>query len=276
VLAASHELIIAIPGEPVMLDADPTRLSQMIQNLLDNAAKFTPPGGKIWLSANREGADVAIRIRDSGIGIPQGSLETVFEMFSQLENAIDRTQGGLGIGLALVRALARLHGGSVAARSDGIGKGSEFVIRLPVSEEERIVASKPRRLPPASGRGRSVLIVDDNEDAAISLSMVLEMEGHRVHVAFDGTSGFEAAQDNRPEVIILDIGLPDTNGYEVARRIRKEPWGVHVDLIALTGWGQEKDRQDAQAAGFDHHFTKPADLERLARLLNKEQGEETW
>lgn len=276
VLAASHELTIAIPGEPVMLDADPTRLSQMIQNLLDNAAKFTPPGGKIWLSANREGADVAIRIRDSGIGIPQGSLETVFEMFSQLENAIDRTQGGLGIGLALVRALARLHGGSVAARSDGIGKGSEFVIRLPVSEEERVVASRPRRLPPASGKGRSVLIVDDNEDAAISLSMVLEMEGHRVHVAFDGTSGFEAARDHRPEVIILDIGLPDTNGYEVARRIRKEPWGMHVDLIALTGWGQEKDRQDAQAAGFDHHFTKPADLERLARLLNKEQGEETW
>ena len=121
-----------------------------------------------------------------------------------------------------------------------------------------------------------MLIVDDNKDAAISLSMVLEMEGHRVHVAFDGTSGFEAARDSRPEVIILDIGLPDINGYEIARRIRKEPWGVHVDLIALTGWGQEKDRQDAQAAGFDHHFTKPADLERLARLLNKEQGEETW
>jgi CheY-like chemotaxis protein len=175
----------------------------------------------------------------------------------------------------LVRALARLHGGSVEVCSDGIGKGSEFVIRLPVSEEEMIVALRPRRLPPVSGEGRSVLIVDDNEDAAISLSMVLEMEGHQVLVAFDGTSGFEAAQNNKPEVIILDIGLPDTNGYEVARRIRREPWGVQVGLIALTGWGQEKDRREAQAAGFDHHFTKPADLERLTKLLNREQGEDT-
>jgi PAS domain S-box-containing protein len=269
VLLASHELIVAIPGEPVMLQADATRLAQMIQNVLDNAAKFTPPGGKIWLSASREGAEVAIRIRDSGIGIPAASLERVFDMFSQLENAIDRSQGGLGIGLSLVRALALLHGGTVEARSEGIGKGSEFVIRLPVSEEETVDAARPRELRDANGSGRNILVVDDNQDAAVSLSMVLQIEGHHVQVAFNGTSGFEATRESRPDVVILDIGMPDINGYEVARRIRKEHWGNEIELIALTGWGQEKDRSDAFSAGFDHHFTKPADLDRLIELLQE-------
>jgi CheY-like chemotaxis protein len=275
VLAASHELIIAIPGEPVMLHADATRLSQIIQNVLDNAAKFTPPGGTIWLSVHREGTDVAIKIRDSGVGIPQAGLANVFEMFSQLENAIDRTQGGLGIGLALVRALVVLHGGTVEAHSDGVGKGSEFVIRLPVSEEEVGCATRSRGRRPTVARGRRVLIVDDNKDGAISLSMVLELEGHHVEVAFNGISGFDAARDSRPDVLILDIGLPDINGYEVARRIREQAWGTQVELIALTGWGQEKDRSDAKAAGFDHHFTKPADLDRLFDLLDRARKDET-
>jgi PAS domain S-box-containing protein len=275
ILAASHELVVAIPGEPVMLHADPTRLLQMVQNLLDNSAKFTLPGGRIWLSANRSGAEVVITVRDTGIGIAHEDLNKVFDMFTQLDNAVDRTAGGLGIGLALVRELAALHGGSVHARSEGLGKGSRFVISLPVLEE----ASVTRLLSHQASRGtrisRRVLVVDDNRDAAISLSMVLQMERHQVQVAFDGISGFEAARESRPDVMILDIGMPDISGYEVARRVRQEPWGEGVELIALTGWGQEKDRCEAKAAGFDHHFTKPADLERLCSLIGESKGEPT-
>jgi signal transduction histidine kinase len=267
ILAASHELVVTFPTEPIVLDADPIRLSQMIQNLLNNAAKYTPPGGRIGLHAERDGEQAVISVRDSGIGISQEHLSTVFEMFSQLEPALERTQGGLGIGLSLVRALAGLHGGSVEAASAGAGHGSEFTVRLPTGRHDGVLQADERGQRVGGTRKRRIAIVDDNEDAAMSLGAVLKLEGHDIHTAFLGGPGLELARDVAADAVILDIGLPDINGYEVARRIRREPWGRETLLIALTGWGQEQDKRDAAAAGFDHHFTKPANLEELLMLL---------
>jgi CheY-like chemotaxis protein len=243
----------------------------MILNLLNNAAKYTPPGGKIWLSVQRQGAEAVISVQDTGIGIPTKHLASVFEMFSQLAPALERSQGGLGIGLALVRGLAELHGGTVMAYSAGLGKGSQFDIRLPVVE--------PPEAPVESHAAvadkiecRRVLIVDDNEDAAESLAMVLELEGHLVRTASSGLAGLARMDEFRPEVVILDIGLPDVSGYEIARRIRDEYKHGHVLLIAVTGWGQEQDKQAAQTAGFDYHFTKPVDPRALQWAIGKFSG----
>ncbi|ASL48219.1 Autoinducer 2 sensor kinase/phosphatase LuxQ [Burkholderia sp. AD24] len=270
VQASSHHLSVTLPSEPIYLDADPTRLSQMILNLLNNAAKYTPPGGRISLAAEREGDEAVIVVRDSGIGIPREHLDSVFEMFSQLAPALDRSQGGLGIGLALVRGLAELHGGTVAAFSDGAGSGSEFMIRLPLSR----AASAPadRAAPePALAAGLRVVIVDDNADAADSLAMVLELEGHEVRTAGDGLAGLALIGEFAPHAVILDIGLPRLNGYEVARRIRREYGGASLLLIAVTGWGQQQDKQTAVEAGFDHHFTKPVDPRELQQVLGRQR-----
>jgi CheY-like chemotaxis protein len=265
--ASSHKLVVTQPTPPIFLDADPTRLSQMIQNLLNNAAKYTPAGGNIWLTATRESDHVLISVRDSGIGIPNEQLPTIFEMFSQLAPALDRSQGGLGIGLSLVRALAQLHGGSVTASSAGVGLGSEFLIKLPVSASESDLATVEVLPSVAQQKQRRILVIDDNEDAATSLAMLLEAEGHAACTAGDGSSGIRLAAEFEADAVILDIGLPDINGYEVAKLFRQTPSGANLLLIALTGWGQEQDKQEAKAAGFDFHFTKPVDVRRLLEAL---------
>jgi CheY-like chemotaxis protein len=268
VQASAHHLSVTLPREALYLDADPTRLSQMILNLLNNAAKYTPPGGSISLAAEREGDQAVIVVRDSGIGIPREHLDSVFDMFSQLAPALERSQGGLGIGLALVRGLAELHGGTVAASSSGPGSGSEFVIRLPLSKATPEQAdSAPAEVPRSAGL--RVAIVDDNADAADSLAMVLELEGHEVRTAGDGIAGLELVGEFAPHVVILDIGLPRLNGYEVARRIRLDHRDAGMLLIAVTGWGQQQDKQAAEEAGFDHHFTKPVDPRELQRVLSR-------
>jgi PAS domain S-box-containing protein len=272
VQASDHRLSVTLSPEPLFLDADPTRISQMILNLLNNAAKYTPPGGSISLTAHREGNQAVIAVRDSGIGIPREHLNSVFEMFSQLAPALDRSQGGLGIGLALVRGLAELHGGTVAAFSNGPGAGSEFVIRLPLSSSADAPAdsTEPDK-PPAAGL--RIVIVDDNADAADSLAMVLELEGHQVRTASDGVAGLAVIAEFAPQAVILDIGLPLLNGYEVARRVRNDYPDAGIRLIAVTGWGQQQDKQTAVEAGFDHHFTKPVDPSELQRVLSGHQTE---
>lgn len=270
VQASSHHLSVTLPPEPLYLDADPTRLSQMILNLLNNAAKYTPPGGSISLAARRDGNEAVIVVRDSGIGIPREHLGSVFEMFSQLSPALDRSQGGLGIGLALVRGLAELHGGSVAAFSGGPGTGSEFMIRLPLSAAPGKPASGALPdIPHAAGM--RIVIVDDNADAADSLAMVLELEGHEVRTASDGLAGLTLIGEFAPNAVILDIGLPELNGYEVARRIRRDQPDTGILLIAVTGWGQQHDKQTAVDSGFDHHFTKPVDPRALQRVLSQQR-----
>jgi PAS domain S-box-containing protein len=270
VQALSHHLSVTLPREPLYLDADPTRLSQMILNLLNNAAKYTPAGGNISLAAEREGDEAVIVVRDSGIGIPREHLDSVFEMFSQLAPALDRSQGGLGIGLALVRGLAELHGGTVAAFSGGAGTGSEFVIRLPVSDVAAAPAASAAPQAPHTD-GLRVVIVDDNTDAAQSLAMVLELEGHEVRTAADGIAGLALIGEFAPQAVILDIGLPLLNGYEVARRIRIDHHDASILLIAVTGWGQQQDKQTAVGAGFDHHFTKPVDPRELQKVLTRQR-----
>lgn len=271
VQAASHHLSVTLPSEPLYLDADPTRLSQMILNLLNNAAKYTPAGGSISLAARREGEQAVIVVRDSGIGIPREHLDRVFEMFSQLAPALDRSQGGLGIGLALVRGLTQLHGGSVAAFSSGPGTGSEFVIRLPLAADATTPAADVEpQMPQASGM--RIVVIDDNADAAESLCVVLELEGHEVRTAADGVAGLALIDEFAPQAVILDIGLPRMNGYEVARRIRLAHRDAEILLIAVTGWGQQQDKQIASDAGFDHHFTKPVDPRELQRVLTERQS----
>jgi len=270
--AAAHELVLDLPDEPVSLVADPTRLAQVVQNLLNNAAKYTPPGGRVTLRGRRDNDEAVITIADSGIGIAAEHLPRLFEMFSQLDPALNRSQGGLGIGLALVRGLTALHGGSVSGRSEGVGRGSEFVIRLPLGAvDELSVTPVPMSStdpdPDRADGGRSVLVVDDNLDALESLAELLTLQGHTVRTAADGESAVAVAAEFRPAVVLLDIGLPRVNGYEVSRRIRSEPWGRAMRLVAVTGWGQAQDRDAAMTAGFDHHLTKPVDLAALDALL---------
>lgn len=267
--AAKHRLTIVLPAERIVLDADATRLSQVFSNLLTNAAKYTDRGGEIRLCAEREDGEIVISIRDSGIGIEAGQLTRIFDMFSQAEPALARSQGGLGIGLSLVKTLVELHGGSIVAASDGPGRGSEFRVRLPVlvvAPQQTTASAAGERKPEASPKQR-LLVVDDNVDAAMSLSILLRRMGHDVCTAYDGLEAVQAAAAFRSDVVLLDIGLPKMNGYEAAREIRRQPGGDCVTLIALTGWGQEEDKRRAVEAGFDHHITKPVDVRALGQLL---------
>ena len=266
--AGRHALTVEVTADPIELEADATRLAQVVANLLSNAAKYTDPGGHITLTAARDGDQVVIAVRDDGIGIAAEHLPGLFEIFFQVSPAIERSQDRLDIGLSLVRGLVELHGGTVHARSDGPGRGSEFTVRLPIA------AAHPLRSPAAEeggaaslGAARRVLIVDDNVDAAETLAMVLELDGHRVDVAHDGPRGLRLAEEARPEVVLLDIGLPKMNGYEVARHIRRQPWGAAMTLVAVTGWGQEDDKRRATEAGFDLHLTKPIAPEALRRMF---------
>jgi PAS domain S-box-containing protein len=262
---SGHELTVSLPGEPVHLEADPTRLAQVLSNLLNNAAKYTDQGGHIRLAVEAHPDHVLVRVIDDGIGIPAEALPRIFDIFTQLPRSQDRSEGGLGIGLTLVRRLVELHGGSVEARSEGPGKGSEFVVRLP--RAARAVAPAPAPVDPGRPPPRRILVVDDNRDAAESLGMLLELQGNEVQVAHDGLEAVRSAAAFRPHVILLDLGLPKLSGYEAARRIRALDGGGGVLLVALTGWGQEDDRRRSRDAGFDHHLTKPVEFEALRRLL---------
>ena len=267
-----HQLTVTLPTGNVKLEADPLRLSQVVGNLLTNAAKYTDPQGKITLHARIENAELLISIRDSGIGLTPESLPGLFTMFSQVNSAIDRAEGGLGIGLALVKGLVALHGGRVEVRSEGLGRGSEFIVHLPhkvLAPSSAAVQEENTGAANASvvRRGR-ILVADDNRDAAESLALVLRFSGYEVSIAFNGTEALEVAARDRPRAAIIDIGMPGMSGHEVARRMRLEAWGRNSILIALTGWGQQQDKQAAKAAGFDEHLTKPVDPDDVERILD--------
>lgn len=262
-----HELSVSLPVDPIWLHADSARLEQVMINLLTNAAKYTEEGGKIWLTVEREQNECVIRVRDSGVGISPTLLPHVFDLFTQAERSLDRSQGGLGIGLALVQRLTELHDGKVEAFST-LGEGSEFVVRLPVQSVEMALAEQT---PVAVNQGRRVLrvlVVDDNVDTVLGFSLLLQAQGHEVRTAYDGMSIVGITEEFRPNVIMLDIGLPGLNGYEVAQQIREQPSGKNVILIALTGYGQESDRQASANAGFDHHLVKPVRFEQIVEILD--------
>jgi signal transduction histidine kinase/DNA-binding response OmpR family regulator len=267
--ARQHELTVATPDRSVQLLADPARLEQILANLLNNAAKYTDPGGQIRLEVDCNGHEVAIHIRDSGVGIPEHLLPHVFEMFMQGDRSLDRAQGGLGIGLTLVRSLVELHGGRVDVLSEGLGHGSDFVVRLPVLAPEAapIAVETPPQACAPKGDSRRILLIDDNVDLTSTMSALLRMGGHEVTVCCDGPSGIEAATELQPEVILVDIGLPGMNGYEVASRLRQMSVFDRTLLVAVTGYGQADDRRRSREAGFDHHLIKPVFFEALQQLL---------
>ncbi|MCU0760622.1 MAG: PAS domain-containing protein [Steroidobacteraceae bacterium] len=271
-----HVLAIELPVPDVEIDADPLRLAQVISNLLTNAAKYTDAGGRIALTAQLAPPNLRIAVRDSGIGIAPAALHSIFEMFSQVADTLHRSEGGLGIGLALVKGLVDLHGGSIEARSDGPGRGSEFIVHLPLPIGSRGAGDEPdARLAAAAPRsGRRVLVADDNRDAADSLGLILGMSGHEVRVAHGGREALAAAATFDPEVVLLDIGMPDMNGYDVARALRAAPGGGQLQLIALTGWGHPDDKRRAAEAGFDRHLTKPVDPAELEALLRAPPGQD--
>ena len=270
--AGRHELLVHTPDEELLLEVDLTRVAQVVSNLLNNAAKYTPARGRIGLFAQRVGGFVEIAVTDTGIGIPPAAMSTVFEMFTQVGRNMERAQGGLGIGLSLVRRLVELHGGTVGAASEGVGRGSTFTVRLPLLVEQDAPAAAPsaKATTPekATGTGLRVLVVDDNVDAADTLSALLEMGGHATRVANDGYQAIEMAREFQPQVVFLDIGLPGMNGYEVARKLRETPGMEQAILVALTGWGAREDRARSSEAGFDHHLTKPADMNAVETLLS--------
>jgi CheY-like chemotaxis protein len=263
-----HQLTISLPDEPLALNADLVRLAQVVGNLLTNAAKYTEANGHIRLAAERRGDVAVLSVRDNGIGIAPDMLPHVFDLFVQADYASTKAQGGLGIGLTLVRNLVELHGGSVEAHSAGLGKGSEFIVKLPLTSPSSAHFSREAHLdhvPPSSGR--RLLVVDDNRDAAVSLSMLLRLQGHEVRVAHDGPTALKTAASFRPEMMFLDIGMPGMDGFEVARRVRTTPGLEATVLTALTGWGQKEDRRRTAEAGFNHHLVKPPDPEALAGVL---------
>jgi CheY-like chemotaxis protein len=263
--AGRHELDLSVPVEPVMLQADGVRVAQVLSNLLNNAAKYTADAGHIWLSAQVENSRAVISVRDNGRGIPTNMLNRVFDLFTQVDSS--RGTPGLGIGLAMVRMLVELHGGDVEARSPGPGHGSEFIVRLPILPEVNAGAKSKAAGTETSLEGRSVLVVDDNCDAADSLSMLLRLAGAKVTVAYDGASALAAVPIHQPDVVLLDVGMPGMDGYTVASRIRQDVQNSDMLLIALTGFGQEEDRKRSTAAGFNDHLTKPADLQALLSLV---------
>jgi signal transduction histidine kinase len=262
--ASHHELTVRLPSDPMPLDADPTRLAQIVANLVNNAAKYTPSGGRIQLAAEVEESTLVVRVSDTGIGIPAAMLPRVFDMFTQVGRSIDRSQGGLGVGLTLVRRLLELHGGTVDAESAGDNQGSTFIVKLPLAVRAEAPDVPAPRAP--TQHARRILVVDDNADAAESLSMLLELEGHATRVAHDGAGALRAAAEFLPDAVFLDIGMPGMNGYQVARQLR-ETYGPALRIIALTGWGAEGDRRRAHAAGFDHHLVKPVDPAMLGSAL---------
>ncbi len=263
----NHHLSVSLPAELISLEADPLRFAQILSNLLINAAKYSNPGSHIEVQAAHQAGTLSISVKDDGLGLAPESIGGIFAMFSQIEGAESRSEGGLGIGLALVKGLAELHGGTVEVHSAGLGHGSEFIVRVPLSADQSAALQLANDPAPVSPERCRVLIADDNHDAADSLALLLELSGHEVRVAHLGHTALSLAQTFRPNVALLDIGMPDLSGYEVARALRHEPWATNLQLIALTGWGQDDDRRRALEAGFDHHMTKPIDPDHLAGLI---------
>ena len=262
-----HDLVVKLPTEPVYLQGDPVRLTQVFGNILNNACKYTEPGGRIELEARRQGSDAVVTVTDSGLGISPDMLKKVFELFTQVDASIERAQGGLGIGLSLVKRLVDLHGGTVTASSRGLGHGSSFVVRLPVLIDASASATSKPKLD-ADVTGQRILVVDDNRDSATSLAMLLRLSGNTTELAHDGLEAVAKAESYRPEVILLDIGLPEMNGYDVCRTIRAQPKGKEIVIVALTGWGQDDDRRQSHEAGFDGHMVKPVDYGALLKMLS--------
>jgi CheY-like chemotaxis protein len=259
--------VVNLPSEPIPIHGDPVRLAQVLTNLLSNAVKFTPHGGTIEVSAERQDVTVLISIRDNGLGIPPDRLVAVFQLFGQIDHSLETGYRGLGLGLSLVKALAELHGGTVEAYSEGLGRGSRFSVRLPVAGDEDLASATLESPLAHPAVPRRVLLCEDNRDVARSLARLVRVFGHEIRVAFDGREALEMAGEFRPDVVLMDIGLPDVNGYEVGREIRSRPWGSTITLIALTGWGTEKDKLRALEAGFDQHLTKPVDSHVLDTVL---------
>ena len=263
--AGQHTLAVHMPSPPLLLDADPMRIAQVVSNLLDNAARFTDAGGSIVLEAVRDGDDAVISVSDTGVGISDDALPHVFELFTQADQRPVRAHNGIGVGLALARSLVELHGGTITAASTGPGQGSRFEVRLPVRKAEVVRTGSPRD----DAQDCRILVVDDNHDAADTLATLLQMGGAEVEIAYDGPSALEAIEAFRPRVVVLDLGMPGMNGYEVARWIRHRRDLDKTTLIALTGWGAQADREMTAEAGFDYHLTKPADIEAVQEVLSK-------
>ena len=271
---ASHTLDLVVPEQPFEVDADRARLAQAFTNLLNNATKYMDPGGRIGMTVRQDGSSLEVAVRDTGIGIAADRLNGVFEMFSQVETALSRSRGGLGVGLSLTRKLIEMHGGTVTARSSGLGQGSEFVVRLPLAGAlpEHTPAHSPSTADTAAAGGGSnlrILVADDNKDAAETLAALLEVFGHTVRQVHDGEAAVAAVQEFDPQLVLLDIGMPKLNGYECCRQIRALPRGDARTLVAITGWGQPDDRRKSTEAGFDQHLVKPVDPEELADLVSK-------
>jgi len=265
--AEGHELTVALPDVPIMLDADLTRLAQVFGNLLTNSAKYTPRGGRIAISAERSAGQVAVAVRDSGVGIPAESLPTIFNMFSQVDRTLERTSGGLGIGLALVKGLVELHGGTVTGSSAGRDLGSTFTVTLPLAETAASAVATPASEAPTAGPRHRILVVDDNQDGAETMAEMLALLGHEVRMAHDGHEAIASAEAFRPALILMDIGMPRVNGLDATRSIRAQPWGQDMVVIALTGWGQDNDRERSRAAGCNGHLVKPVGLPELQKVL---------
>ncbi len=269
--AHAHEFTVSLPPTPICVEGDPARLAQVLSNLLHNAAKYTPDGGRIWLSVAQEGTEAVFRVRDNGAGIPKEMLTKVFDLFTQVDRSLDRSQGGLGIGLTLVRSLVEMHQGRVEAFSEGPDRGSEFVVRLPILPAEKR-KSPDKGVGSVNGKGDNhhyrVLVVDDNLDAAESLAILMRLSGHDVQIAHDGYSAVEMAREFRAEVVLLDIGLPGLDGYEVAHRLRNDPTTSSSLLVAVSGYGKEEDRQRSMCSGFEYHLTKPVDYSSLEKVIH--------
>ncbi len=272
---ARHQITVKASGAPVYVSADRIRLTQIISNILHNAVKYTPPGGRIEIELRTQAEEAVVSVRDNGMGIPGEMLEHIFEPFAQLDRSYERADGGLGIGLTLAKKLIELHAGRIEARSAGRGKGTEFLIQLstttPGAPAKR---GSAQRHPVEAAASRRILIADDNHDAAVSLSMLLQSIGHDTRVVHDGVEALEEAEVFRPDVVLLDIGMPRLDGYETARRIRSQPWAAAVQIVAVTGWGQEADRQKAKEAGFHRHLVKPVDLDALQEVITSAREEQ--
>jgi CheY-like chemotaxis protein len=265
---SGHRFTLDVSAEPILVDADETRLAQVFTNLLNNAAKYTERGGHVRLSAGRDGNEAVVAVEDTGVGIPAAMLPRVFEMFTQVDRSLERSQGGLGIGLSIARRLVVMHGGTIEAHSDGQGRGSRFVVRLPVAPAIPEEADTPRNANETGpAPGRRILVVDDNVDSATMLARMLKLMGNATRAGHDGLQAIDAAAEFRPDVVLMDIGMPGMNGFDAALRIREQPWGRDMVLVALTGWGQDEDRRRSHESGFDFHLTKPVDPADLEKLL---------
>jgi two-component system CheB/CheR fusion protein len=267
--ARRRGLTIALPAAPLPLQGDATRLTQVVTNLLTNGARYTSEGGQVWLSLEETGQEARLVVRDDGIGLAPDQLSRIFEQFVQVDTALNRAEGGLGLGLSLVRNLVELHGGRVEARSKGLNQGSEFVVSLPLSPEPAKAGTTPKEpTSPAEKPRYEVLVVDDNRDAADTLSMLLKRKGYQIHTRYGGREALEAAENRQPDVILLDISMPEMDGYQTCRLLRQQPWGESIVVIALTGYGQQEARQVSAEAGFDGHLVKPVDLKTLTELVD--------